>query len=136
MIGNNTFTQKMVGSVRLGLLASLFILSGISDAWTQSLAFSRVINYNLASGTPQAFTVPAGKVWKVESAGLNYAGSSQLYLRSSAGVSISVLVWTNSSAQPFYNTAFPLWLEAAYAGQFYTAGSTGIVSIIEFTIVP
>ena len=120
---------------KLYLLSVLILFVSLGKA-QGNLQFNQVITYSLTSGTPQAFTVPAGKAWKVETAGISLSGSSAIYLRNGAGTQISCLVQNNSSGYPYYNTVFPLWLNENFQGQFYAAGCTGIISIIEFNIVP
>ncbi len=121
-----------------------------------NLQFNRVINYTLTADIPTPtntydtinFCVPNNKVWKIESA---YVGWGEVMLLSQ----ITKNFPTVASAQRTVtlcpiNTGydvFPLWLESNYCGRFqWNFGSanltcingcyTGLISIIEFNIVP
>jgi len=121
-----------------------------------NLQFNRVINYTLTADIPTqtntydtvVFCVPNNKVWKIESA---FVGWGEVMLLSQAAKNYSSV----ASAQKTVtlcpvNTGydvFPLWLESNYCGRFqWNFGSanmtctngcyTGLISILEFNIVP
>ncbi|NBO61361.1 MAG: hypothetical protein EBU82_10375 [Flavobacteriia bacterium] len=121
-----------------------------------NLQFNRVINYTLTADIPTqtntydtvVFCVPNNKVWKIESA---FVGWGEVMLLSQATKNYSSV----ASAQRTVtlcpvNTGydvFPLWLESNYCGRFQwnfgTANQTcnngcytGLISILEFNIVP
>jgi hypothetical protein len=113
-------------------LATALFFSINMCAQGNNLQFNRVVtitgNVNNYSESP-AYTVPSGKVWKIES------------FASPSGITIN-----NTSSQPAYNFSgfnltCPIWLSA---GDFVKAvcwsvngGSGGFVfSIIEYNIIP
>ncbi len=137
-------------------LFTFLILSTMASA-QGNLQFNQVINYTLSANITDingnqydtiVFCVPNNKVWKIESAAVNI-GSLSLLAPSTINYSTSP-----SSASPTVllcpiNTGFfvfPLWLGSNYCGRFQwqTNGSypcsngcrTGLISIIEFNIVP
>lgn len=120
------------------LFAAIFIFGFSKTSFAQgNLQFNRVVLYDIPYGTTQAFSVPAGKVWKIESAGAS-AGSCSVYFQNSAAQNVGNLYYvTASNTQP----AYPIWFPASYSGFFAynTGGCTSYrayVSIIEFNIVP
>ena len=97
-----------------------------------NLQFNQVLNYEFTLNG-NSFTVPAGKVWKLENVMLNsinnyacmvYNGTTY-YLRQH-----------NTSSSAWDN--FPFWLTEGKTVSFGSncSGASGIVSIIEFNIVP
>lgn len=113
----------------------LFVAGFSQQAFAQgNLQFNQVINYTLVGGTAQSFTVPAGKVWKIESVAMDYTNTPNIYLRTPAN-QIVASFFTSSS----YNNPLPYWLSSGYTGNFYLSNSStyrGSVSIIEFNVVP
>ena len=122
-----------------------------------NLQFNQVINYTLSANITDingnqydtiVFCVPNNKVWKIESAAVNIGSLSLLapstinYSTSPSSASATVLLCPINTG--FF--IFPLWLGSNYCGRFQwqTNGSypcsngcrTGLISIIEFNIVP
>jgi len=101
-----------------------------------NLEFNQVRFFDLISGTAQTFTVPAGKVWKIESAGAGSSGCN-VYLQNSAAVTMSYLYVSSASST---QSPYPIWLPSGFTGGFiYWAGCApyhGMVSVIEFNVVP
>ena len=101
-----------------------------------NLQFNQVVLITLNIDTPQAFTVPAGKVWKIQSAGVG-TSSTSIYLRDSAGEGLAILYSTSSDVE----IKFPYWLPTGFTGDFRRFGNTSTapkatVSIIEFNVIP
>jgi hypothetical protein len=96
-----------------------------------NLQFNQVLNIEFASTGSTAVTVPAGKVWKLENCALtsinNYAcmifNGTTYYLRQH-----------NTSSSAWDN--FPFWFGSGKTVTFGGGCSPGIVSIIEFNVVP
>lgn len=113
----------------------LFVAGFSSKTFAQgNLQFNQVINYTLVGGTAQSFTVPTGKVWKIEAVAVDIANTPQVYLRTPANQIVASFFSTSS-----YNTPIPYWLPSGYAGNFFLNNSStyrGSVSIIEFNVVP
>jgi hypothetical protein len=136
----------------------LFVILGITTfAKTQgNLQFNRVINYQLKADINYAssfwrdtvmFCIPANKVWKIENVGLPSCSNCSLSLATSDAQGYGTLnpwetwrlYWYSSNIKEVTN--FPIWLTSNFCGQFTynTSGgqnSTGLISIIEFNIVP
>ena len=119
------------------ILAVIFLVSVCSIARSQNLAFSQVLTYTgELAPTPWTpgpiYTVPAGKVWKVES------------LYSSATGALGYKVNNNMLKLNGYGGAsqivYPIWLKAGDVIQPYVDNNTGfqtmivyMISIIEFS---
>ncbi len=101
----------------------LFVSSLIS---AQNLQFNQVLILDGNSNTP-SYTVPAGKVWKIESASIS-SGSGYFGL-SINGSSVAIVAYANGG------NLLPYWLPAGTNVGFYIY-QTGKVSIIEFNVVP
>ena len=107
------------------LIALWFSLVSINKTvQAQTLQFSQVL---LVSTTQ---TVPANKVWKVES--VMPINQTSIYHQIVVN-SNTIIVGTTNYSGSWFN-AFPMWLPA---GTTLAAGSTVFrVSVIEFTVVP
>ena len=118
------------------IFTSTFFLAAKVVSAQGNLQFNQVKLYDLTSGTAQAFTVPAGKVWKIESAGAGQTGCS-VYLQNSSAVSMAYLYISSASST---ESVFPIWLPSGFVGDFlYGNGCApfkGMVSIIEFNVIP
>jgi hypothetical protein len=122
--------------LRLKTFLSLFILTLSILAFKKTsaqgnLQFNQVINYDLASVGVQNFTVPPGKVWKIESVLVgSTSGQPAVYLRNAAVQNIGLL--TNTAT-----TIYPIWLGSGFVGSFQNVTSyRNLISIIEFNVVP
>jgi hypothetical protein len=118
-------------------LCSVFLLfvAGFSQqAFAQgNLQFNQVILFTVPQNTTVTFTVPAGKVWKIESVGVGGTGSTSLLLRDASANTIAYLYGSSNPAQ------LPFWLPSAFSGSFQSTGTNpyrDVVSIIEFNVVP
>lgn len=120
---------------KLALLFLLFLCINTANA-QGNLQFNQVILYTLDVDTPQSFTVPAGKVWKIESASSGYYSSS-VYLRDASGNTLATLYANNLD----YRVHYPYWLPSGFSGDFRRLGNTSsgpkaTVSILEFNVIP
>ncbi|MBM3171196.1 MAG: hypothetical protein FJZ75_06260 [Bacteroidetes bacterium] len=108
----------------LFLLLVAFVFPVASKLQSQTLQFSQV----LLISTVQ--TVPANKVWKVESYTQNNSGAN-LYHQIVVNSNTSIVGSTNYT---LHNHPFPMWLPA---GTTLAAGANVInISVIEFTVLP
>jgi hypothetical protein len=99
-----------------------------------NLQFNQVINQVLVGNTPVNFTVPAGKVWKIESVGVDYVNTPTTHIRNASN-QVLVTFYTSSS----YQNPLPYWLSSGFTGNFILSNSAtyrGCISIIEFNVVP
>ena len=117
-------------------LLVLFVLAFGSAIRAQgNLQFNQVVlltfDSNVSPYFSPLYTVPAGKVWKIESAG----SSSSIAVYELNGLRVSQTINTNNSTNAAAN--LPLWLPAATTMKFYNGGSyVCFVSILEFDVVP
>jgi hypothetical protein len=95
------------------------------------------------------FCVPANKVWKIETVDLP-TGDGFISLATNNHHNYGTLnqaetirlVWQSASGKVYSN--FPIWLESNFCGEFYYYSAsnsnstllTGLISIIEFNVVP
>jgi hypothetical protein len=99
-----------------------------------NLQFNQVINQVLVGLTPVNFTVPAGKVWKIEAVGVDNTNNPTTHIRNASN-QILVTFYTSSSSQ----NPLPYWLSSGFTGNFFLSNSStyrGCISIIEFNVVP
>ncbi len=138
----------------------MILFSGLAQG---TLEFNQVINLNLSGTTPTVsgsytiqtinITVPAGKVWKIESATcrINSAGSLLIGGNSSQRSAILLdnnvigVLNTSSAVLNTGNNFLPIWLKPGnYTVQLAvelvsianTQTAYGFVSAIEFNVVP
>jgi hypothetical protein len=113
------------------LILSLFLLP-FSLLFSQgNLQFNQVLNIEFTGTSTTSYTVPAGKIWKLENCALtsinNYAcmlyNGSTYYLRQH-----------NTSSSSWDN--FPFWFGSGKTVTFGAGCSPGMISIIEFNVVP
>lgn len=80
------------------------------------------------------YTVPAGKVWKIESAGSN--NNVSIFQINGQYTSQSI----NSGGTSTGADNLPIWLPAGatiqFSGSYSSSGLGGYVSILEFNVVP
>ena len=116
--------------------AIFFCLCFSKTSFSQgNLQFNQVILYDIAISGTQVITVPAGKVWKIESTSMGSIGSAaDIFLRNSTATNIGHFSASTSVASAVY----PFWLPAAFAGSFVNNNTSFrcCISIIEFNIVP
>lgn len=120
----------------ISFVLCLFACFTIDSKAQGDLQFNRVVHFTLNGSTPQSFTVPTNKVWKIVSAGAGYY-SCYVFLRDGSGNNLAML-YTNDLN---YRVHFPYWLPGGFSGDFYRTGNVSsgpmsTVSIIEFNVVP
>lgn len=106
------------------IMACAFTAQAQSD-----LRFDEVIFMELSPLQDSVFTVPAGKVWKIEQAGgAHYSSSYVIYLRNASGVNIGLMEYNQDGVEDM-----PTWLPSGYTGSFYNNNNYwGFVSILQF----
>ncbi len=96
-----------------------------------NLQFNQVILYDMASGGIQNITVPAGKVWKIESASTANGSNAGIQIRNAAAQGIGILSTATTASN------FPVWLPSGFIGSFFNSSAVrSCVSIIEFNVIP
>lgn len=116
------------------LFSALFLFGFSPSASAQgNLQFNQVIFYDLAANGTQAITVPAGKIWKIESVGTGSSNSSPLWLRNAGG---NFIAHFNTSS--YDSSPFPFWLPTGFTGTLVNLHPSArySISIIEFNVVP
>ena len=107
------------------ILACAFTAQAQSD-----LSFDKVVFIELRPLQDTAFTVPAGKVWKVDQANNgNTSGANTIFLRNPNGQAIGLLHYVSTAA-----ALTPFFLPEGYTGSFFNNSSStyGFVSILQF----
>ncbi len=165
--------MKKVSIPIVSILLAIFLSSEIAFAQGGNLQFNQVINHNL-TGTVNmnfadgaiypvvqtlTFTIPAGKVWKVESASVNLKPESVLNSYFSYNVYDQTILMLNkielAKEQSGYgsnksptNIKYPFWIPSGsyslkLTGEYsniypnpYTYRAYGFLSAIEYNIVP
>lgn len=119
--------KTILRTILLGAFAFLTFSSANAQG---NLQFNQVINYDIASNGIQNFTVPSGKVWKIESVVAGNTGSPFIFLRNAALQNIGYFTTPNASVYPF-------WLGSGFVGSFQNLSTNrSIISILEFNVVP
>lgn len=98
-----------------------------------NLQFNQVILFSVPQNTTAAFTVPAGKVWKIESFGVGGTSSTSILVRDASANTIAYLCGAQVTA------SLPFWLPSSFSGSFQSTGTNpyrDVISIIEFNVVP
>jgi|694.fasta_scaffold74672_2 hypothetical protein len=100
-----------------------------------SLQFNEV-KLLTATSNNTTFTVPANKVWKVETAGVSSNSSAYLSI-SINGSSYWLTPNWNNVDQGRYQLRLPLWLPAGTAVSLpFSTSDTRMISVLEFNIIP
>jgi len=108
------------------LILSFFLLP-FSFLFSQgNLQFNQVLTYNGSLTTSAIWTVPVGKVWKIESVLMVNMGGTSTFK-----VNNTTVLYNGLPSQP-------IWLKAGDYCQFSMsqAGNGYFLSIIEFNIIP
>jgi hypothetical protein len=111
-------------------IACIGLVASFHAAAQGNLQFNQVLNIEFTSGVSTTYTVPAGKVWKMENVLL---GSLNNYACMNFNGTTYYLRQHNTSSSSWDN--FPFWLGT---GQTFSIGgscSPGLLSIIEFNVV-
>jgi hypothetical protein len=131
------------------LFSIVFVLSAVSYG-QGNLQFNQVINqsFNGNGGNLTIIgivTVPAGKVWKIESANYSYLSAGYRYTQKTTSSNAMVayigdnLIWDGTMAKGSLDL-FPIWLSTGsynvMARSSNTLPSVVNFSAIEFNVVP
>ena len=107
------------------------VLSTSSNLYSQgNLQLNQVLNLSFTSNGNN-YSVPAGKVWKIEGVGLS--SYSSYFSVSVAGQQV-FLKNTHTSYGPVFDS-FPYWITGGQ-NVFFSGLTSGVASILEFNIVP
>ena len=113
----------------------LFFAFGI---WSQgNLQFNQALYLSANADNTTQWTVPAGKVWKIEAVGI-YSSTLTVYFNGATSF-IYAGAYSNSSPSAYYRNAdaSPIWLPGgSVLGQSCGCGANRWFSILEFNIVP
>ncbi len=108
-----------------------------------TLQFNQVLLLeNSTTSCTACWTVPAGKVWKVEMASSNSENLVSLWLNNKEVGTWSSRFYTNTSSSwwgmRYDNMKMPFWLGAGHVLGFSNLGSSRNISfsVIEFNVVP
>jgi hypothetical protein len=114
------------------LFLLIFICFGALKA-QGNLQFNQVINMPFTGTNTTPVSVPAGKVWKIESCMLNTPSNNYAYMLYN-GVYYNMRQQLSSA----HNVNFPFWLASGTSVTFggNGGGTGGMLSILEFNIVP
>ena len=102
-------------------------LNGFSQG---NLQLNQVLNLSFTSNGNN-YSVPAGKVWKIEGVGLTSYSS---YFSVSVSGQQVFLKNTHTSYGPVFDS-FPYWITGGQ-NVFFSGLTSGVASILEFNIVP
>jgi len=118
------------------LAASLALLFCVKTGAAQTgLEFSKVIFYDIPADSVRTVSVPAGKVWKIESVAMGSTGSvPSVLLRNASVQNIAFFASPASTASANY----PYWLPAGFSGTFLNNSHSYrcSVSITEYSYTP
>jgi hypothetical protein len=115
------------------------LLFSLSFKAQGNLQFNQVLNLEITCCTASAFTVPVGKVWKIESS-MAYNNNSPTRITAINGNPMEAYLtgytYLNYGILPI---TLPYWLPMNTQVSFSTGsgiGQKGYVSIIEFNVIP
>ena len=112
-------------------IAFLFCIKAASAQ--DGLTFSRVVLFDIPADSIRSISVPAGKVWKIESVSMASSGSvPSVFMRNAALQNIAFFASPVNSA----SANFPYWLPAEFSGSFLNNSHSYrcSVSVVEYTI--
>ncbi len=121
----------------------LFLLYSFNNCYSQStLEFNQVIwnTFSGVTGTTFTITVPANKVWKIESAGITIlsGGNASVLRLEDVEIAHNFYTSTTNTTNSPYNR-FPIWLPTgSYVLSVYNISGTAkaFISAIEYNVVP
>ncbi len=119
------------------LLFFIFLLISLSFTAQGNLQFNQVIYLSANTDNTTQWTVPVGKVWKIEAVGV-YSSTLTVYLNGATSF-IYAGAYSNSSPSGYYRNAdaSPIWLPSgSILGQSCGCGGNRWFSILEFNVVP
>ena len=113
------------------ITALFFVLLFSTFGFSQgNLQFNQVLNLSFTGGGSN-YLIPVGKVWKLENVGMSSYAS--FFTLSVAGQQV-FLKNTHTSYTTEFNS-FPYWINGGQNVGF-SGTHSGVVSIIEFNVVP
>ena len=121
------------------LIAASAMLAETRTANAQggTLQFSQVLYLSANSDNTTQWTVPNGKVWKIETMGTTTNWFNIYINGASAGTYAGAFANSSTVGQYRSDSSSPIWLPATTTlGHSCSCGSNRWYSIIEFTIVP
>ncbi len=113
------------------IILSFFSFLGSVLHGQGNLQFNQVINLPFVANNTTPVTVPTGKVWKLESCMLTSSGNSYALMLYNGALYNMRQQQTSTQV-----ATFPFWLSSGASVTFGTSSSGGILSILEFNIVP
>jgi hypothetical protein len=116
--------------MRIFILLVAFFFAFESKA-QGNLQFNQVLNVEFTSAASTTLTVPTGKVWKLENLVMN---SLNNYACFSYNGTTYYLRQHNTSSSAWDN--FPFWIGSGKTVTFGAGCASGMISILEFNIVP
>ena len=111
------------------LIISFFFI--IESKAQGNLQFNQVLNVEFTSTVSTTLTVPNGKVWKLENLVMNSLNNYACFIYNGTTY---YLRQHNTSSSSWDN--FPFWIGSGKTITFGAGCSGGMISIIEFNIVP
>ena len=125
--------------MKIYLVFFAFIFFGANSIAQGNLQFNQVLHLEITCCTASTFTVPVGKVWKIEGA-MAYNNSYPTRITAVNGNPMEAYLtgytYLNYGILPI---PLPYWLPANTQVSFNTGsgvGQKGYVSIIEFNVIP
>jgi hypothetical protein len=113
------------------LILSIFLLSSSFLFSQGNLQFNQVLNIEFTGASTTSYTVPAGKIWKLENCVLT---SVNFYACMVYNGTTYYLRQHNTSSSSWDN--FPFWFGSGKTITFGGGCSAGMISILEFNVVP
>ncbi|MGZ4054327.1 MAG: hypothetical protein ACXVPU_13095 [Bacteroidia bacterium] len=127
--------MKTKVALTLAILLAFVSFSKITSAQDSTFRFSKVIFYDIAASGTQAITVPANKIWEVESVSMGSSGSAPaVFLKNSSGQNMAFF----SSPVTAASANYPFLLPDNFNGTLVNNNSSFrcSVSIMEFSKAP
>ena len=119
------------------LLFILFLFFSLSFTAQGNLQFNQIVYLSANTDNTTQWTVPAGKLWKIEAVGV-YGRTLTVYFNGVMSF-IYAGAYSNSSPSGYYRNAdaSPIWLPSgSILGQSCGCGGNRWFSILEFNVVP
>ncbi len=128
--------------MRKSVLFWLFVFGFMGVKAQGTLQFNQVLTLESSvSSCLICWTVPAGKVWKIESASSNSDSPISLYVNNRALGDLTGYAFSTTSTSYWgtrWGVKFPFWLQANASLGFSGAGSSRNTTffVIEFNVIP
>jgi len=125
--------------MKIQLVFFAFIFFGAQSKAQSNLQFNQVLNLEITYNSALTYTIPVGKVWKIEG-GMAYNPTAPTRITNINGNPMEAYLtgytYLNYNILP---VPLPYWLPANTQITFNTGsgvGQKGYVSIIEFNVIP